>query len=327
MTNETNQVEQYLHETLGVTAKLTAWKASDRLPLFLRDGYRFYQTDLLGMPCLLMVDQTEEAPSPANVRKHMDQIEPKWEGEVVYIRQQVAAHQRRRLIEQKVPFLVPGNQMYLPMLGIDLREHFRKRRQTPLALTPATQALVLHLLLRPDDKLLTPNDLAQRLGYTKMTMSRAFDELEVEQLCGVAKEGRERKLRLIGTKKELWHQVLPLLRSPVKHRKHIQNLGGQRIGVTAGLTALAKRTMLAASRASVVAISSKQWKAVKNNKTYFSVSTTDTDAVEVEVWAYDPSLFSDEGFVDRSSLFLSLKDIKDERVEAALEEMMDEVKW
>jgi len=217
--------------------------------------------------------------------------------------------------------------MYLPMLGIDLREHFRKRRQTPLALTPATQALVLHLLLRPDDKLLTPNDLAQRLGYTKMTMSRAFDELEVEQLCGVAKEGRERKLRLIGTKKELWHQVLPLLRSPVKHRKHIQNLGGQRIGVTAGLTALAKRTMLAASRASVVAISSKQWKAVKNNKTYFSVSTTDTDAVEVEVWAYDPALFSDEGFVDRFSLFLSLKDIKDERVEAALEEMMDEVKW
>jgi len=92
VTNETNQVEQYLHETLGVTAKLTAWKASDRLPLFLRDGYRFYQTDLLGMPCLLMVDQTEEAPSPANVRKHMDQIEPKWEGEVVYIRQQVAAH-------------------------------------------------------------------------------------------------------------------------------------------------------------------------------------------------------------------------------------------
>jgi len=326
VTTETNKIEHYLQETLGIAVKLTAWKGSDRLPLFLRDGYRFYQTDLLGMPCLLMVDQTIEAPSPANVRKHLGLVETKWDGEVIYIRQQVASHQRMRLIEQKVPFLVPGNQMYLPMIGIDLREHFRKRRQTPLALKPATQALLLQLLLRSEDELQTPVDFAKRLGYTKMTMSRAFDEVEIERLCDVAKEGRERRLRLVGTRKELWHHALPLLRTPVKQRKHLRRFDGLH-SVTAGLTALANHTMLAASKTSVIAVSSEQWKAVQKNRFYFSTTATDPDAVEVEVWAYDPKLFSDEGIVDRLSLFLSLRDIKDERVEAALEEMTEAVKW
>ncbi len=30
-------------------------------------------------------------------------------------------------IAQKVPFIVPGNQLYLPDLGLDLREYFRQR--------------------------------------------------------------------------------------------------------------------------------------------------------------------------------------------------------
>ncbi|MCK7468892.1 MAG: hypothetical protein MZU91_12730 [Desulfosudis oleivorans] len=45
---------------------------------------------------------------------------------VVYVTRTLASYERKRLIEQKVPFLVPGNQLYLPDLGIDLREYFRK---------------------------------------------------------------------------------------------------------------------------------------------------------------------------------------------------------
>ncbi len=327
MAAETDKIEHYLQETLGISPKFSAWKASERLPLFLRDGYRFFETSLLGAACLLMVDQAEDAPSPANVRKHLEQVEAKWDGELVYVRHQVASHQRKRLIEQKVSFLVPGNQMYLPMLGIDLREHFRRQRQAPLTLKPATQALVLDLLLHPDDDLRTPVDFAERLRYTKMTMSRAFDELEVEHLCDVSKEGRERWLRLLGTRQELWQSALPLLRSPVKQRKHIRRLDDHAIGVTAGLTALADRSMLAGPKIPVVAVSSEQWKIRKGDTACFNATADDPDAVEVEVWTYDPKLFSDGSIVDRFSLLLSLKGNEDERVEAALEKMMEAVKW
>jgi hypothetical protein len=43
------------------------------------------------------------------------------------------------LIEQKVSFIVPGNQLYLPDLGLDLREYFRQRAVDPLSLTLSLQ--------------------------------------------------------------------------------------------------------------------------------------------------------------------------------------------
>lgn len=327
MTSETQIIERYLEATLGVTARLAGWGSAERLPLFLRDGYRYYQANLLGAPCLFMVDRTEDAPSPGNVRKHLDQVRSKWDGELVYVRGQLASHQRRRLIEQRVPFLVPGNQMYLPMLGIDLREHFRRQRQTPLALKPATQALILHLVLHRDEKSQTPAELAERLGYTKMTMSRAFDELEVEQLCDVFREGRERWLRLKGTRHELWTTALPLMRSPVKQRKYVERREGKQFGLISGLSALAKYSMLAAPKKDVVALSPDAWKEIRQESDRTSVPSDDPDAIEVEVWTYDPQLFTDERVVDRLSLFLSLKDNADERVETALDEMMEAVPW
>ena len=59
---------------------------------------------------------------------------------VVYVTRTFAPYECKRLIEQKVPFLVPGNQRYLPDLGIDLREHFRKPTVAAhTALSPATR--------------------------------------------------------------------------------------------------------------------------------------------------------------------------------------------
>ena len=327
MKAETEQIERYLHETLGITATLESWPTSDRLPLYLRDGYRFYQASLLETSCLLMVDRAEEAPSPATVRKQMDQVQPKWDGELVYIRWQVASHQRKRLIEQRVPFLVPGNQLYLPMLGIDLREHFRKQRQTPLSFKPATQTLVLELLLNHDTDAVTPSDLVSRLGYSKMSMSRAFDELEVEQLCEVSKEGRERYLRLTDTRKDLWEKARPLMQSPVQRRSWVRRTGRLQGGVTAGLSALAEYSMLAAPGTPTVAVSKDRWKSIRDKDIHGRGLAGDPDAVEIEVWTYDPELFAKDGIADRFSLFLALQGSKDERVEAALDEMMEAIPW
>jgi DNA-binding MarR family transcriptional regulator len=324
---ETESIERYLHDTLGLTARLDLWTSSERLPIYLRDGFRFYQTTLLDTPCLLMVDRAEEAPSPATVRKQMDQVQPKWEGELIYVRPQVASHQRRRLIEQRVPFLVPGNQLYLPMLGIDLREHFRKQQQTPLTFKPATQALVLQLLLGREGGLQSPVEFAERLGYTKMTMSRAFDELEAEQLCDVSKEGRERQLRLKDTRPDLWKAALPLLRSPVRQRKQVRWYNHGPKAPIAGLSALAKRSMLAPPEHVVYAFSKDQFEEQRSQYERLPAKTDDPNAVGIEIWHYDPQLFAKTEIVDPFSLYLSLRDDEDERVQASLQKMMEGLQW
>ena len=50
-------------------------------------------------------------------------------------------------------------------------------------------------------------------------------------------------------------------------------------------------------------------------------------ALEISVWSYAPSLLAKGNAVDRLSLYLSLKESQDERIEAALEEMMRELQW
>jgi hypothetical protein len=47
----------------------------------------------------------------------------------------------------------------------------------------------------------------------------------------------------------------------------------------------------------------------------------------VEAWRYAPQLFAKDGCVDKLSLFLSLRDMADERVQAALNKMLEEMTW
>ena len=328
MTDELSQFKRYLHETLGTEISLTPWDESIQLPFFLRNLYTFFKVRMLGISCLLMLDRNEQEQSPATVRKHMDQVQDKWDGEVVYVRARVTAYNRKRLIEHKLPFVVPGNQMYLPMLGIDLREHFKKLRTETHKFSPSTQALVIHVLLHgTTKKIFTPAEMAGCLGYSAMTMTRAFNELESADLGDIFLEGRQRYVRFAESVMDTWTKALPFLRSPVKKRLYIKPLNANPQGFRAGLTALADYTMLAEPANPVIALSGEDWKSLQQRQRVNEFPSPEPGALELEVWSYAPSLFAKDEVVDRLSLYLSLKESQDERIESALEEMMKGLPW
>ena len=47
----------------------------------------------------------------------------------------------------------------------------------------------------------------------------------------------------------------------------------------------------------------------------------------MQLWNYAPNLFARDDTVDKFSLYLSLKDNEDERIQSALEEMMESIEW
>ena len=52
---------------------------------------------------------------------------------------------------------------------------------------------------------------------------------------------------------------------------------------------------------------------------------TDIDKeIQLEIWHYDSKLFGMKGKIDALSLYLSLKDNADERIQISLTEMMEE---
>ncbi|HVZ84379.1 MAG TPA: hypothetical protein VG893_11960 [Terracidiphilus sp.] len=321
------ELERYIHETLGVSLKTTPWSGASRLPPFLRERYTFAQAKLLGLQALLVLDTDPDEQPPAMVRKHMDMLHTKEHMDLIYVRNRVPAYNRKRLIEQKVPFIVPGNQMYLPMLAIDLRENFRRIRQEIPAFSPSTQVVVLYTLLRDAPQILIPTEMAPLVGYSAMTMTRAFDELETAGLAEVTVRGRERCLRFNDDRRTIWEKTQPLLRNPVNKRMFIHRTQDPADAIRAGLTALAHYSILAAPAYTTYALSRDNWKELRKRHRTIKLSAQDPDATEIQVWWYSPELFAEQGIVDRLSLYLSLRADQDERTESALEEMMEKFKW
>ncbi len=322
------EIERYLHETLELSVRIIPWQKAEQLPHYLRQQYRFYTMRPMEHPVLLMIDQQDKAALPAQISKHIGSLGAAWEGDVVYVNARIAPYNRKRLVLQKVPFIVPGNQLYLPAMGIDFREHFKKIREKPDALSPAGQLTVLFELLRNEKEPLIIKKMAASMGYSSMTMKRVFDELESLNLARGERKNRERIICFPDEKMELWQKALPFLTSPVKQTLHLsKDTQATHAIVDAGLTALARYSKIAAPKNPVAAtgrgVDGRLQKKGRDEMT----GQPQPGTIELQVWSYNPVLLSKTGMADRLSLYLSLKNETDERVEAALEEMLKGIPW
>lgn len=323
-------VTHYLHEALGITPKLKPWAETRTLPYFLLDAFDLRELQLRDRLILLAIDRQTNKPALANVRSQLDKLKALVGHPVVYVTAALASYERRRLIEQKVPFIVPGNQLYLPDLGIDLREYFRQRPQVPdTALSPATQAMLITALLRkPWQTYWQPAEIVTELGYTPMTLSRAVKELTAAGIATLHSEGRARQLHMKRTPAETWEHAKPLLRNPVKRRiwaHPITELKPPHVRL-AGLTALARDSMLAEPTWPIYAVSPAQWKAAMQARVE-TLPEPLPGACELQLWHYNPALVKDRATVDPLSLTLSLQDEADERIQLALGELKKRFPW
>ncbi len=325
-----SDVQAYLRETLGAAPKLRRWPGAGKVPYFLQDAFEIRELELLNHTILLAIDKQANKHGLASVRSQLGKLRQLAGVPVVYVTGTLASYERKRLIEQKVPFMVPGNQLYLPDLGVDLREYFRQRPAAPdTALSPATQVMLIAVLLRkPWLAEWQPAELVNDLGYTTMTLSRAVRELTGAGVAKLRTEGRTRWLQMEGAAAGTWERALPLLRSPVKRRfwaQRVPKWKPPRVRL-AGLSALARCSMLAEPQWPTYAIGPAQWKAAIQ---------ADIDALpeyvpgacEYEVWHYSPGLIPGSEIVDPLSLTLSLQSHADERVQLALDELKKHMPW
>jgi len=125
--------------------------------------------------------------------------------------------------------------------------------------------------------------------------------------------------------KHTFEKALPLLQSPVKKSYYVQ-LNDDKECI-AGISALSEFSMLAAPKNKCIAVTTKQFKALKQDKTVTVLPYAEPGAVLIEVWTYNPRLLGDDECVDKLSLYVSLKDDVDERVQIALDEMTSRISW
>jgi len=319
----------YLREILGIEAVFSRLPDLHRLPLHITEAYEIGHCALAGKAFLTLLVR-DASPAPAAMAKHADWLLQKAGLRSLFVLETVGAYERKRLIESKIPFLAPGQQLYLPDLGLDLREQFRVPQRTTFKISPAGQVVVLACLLRRMDPQseFTGAGLAERFGYTKMTMTRVLDELRQLELVECQGERRFAKHRFLVTGRELWEKSRPVLRSPVKKRIYVDEWFPG-CDFKAGESAMEDMTMLAHSPRDTWAISSEEWKQIQKEQGLHIIPEVSRDMAhaEFEVWHYDPRLLAEKPLVDRLSLALSLAHIADDRVQIAIDKLLGGVSW
>ena len=326
MLHSVKNLEAYLRETLHTPIRLERWPEATTLPAYLTGQYDFFDGAVGNVHILFLQSAEETMPSAA--KKHERALQQKWTGPVAFAFERITPRTRQRMVSEGLSFVVPGNQVYLPALGMNLRERYQTRAQTVDRLRPSAQVLLLHVLTNRSSASNTPSGLARRLGYTPMAMGQALNQLEDAKLVSVHKEGRERLFELAGQPADLWHQAQPLLASPISRRRYLVGVApSARKGLAAGLSALATYSALAEPTVPVVALDRVTAKGLLDARGVQELPTADEADLEAELWSYKPGMLSEGPAVDRLSLYLSLRDDTDERVHSALDEMMRGVTW
>jgi len=317
------EVQEYLYKTLLIQIMPRHWKNKNKLPFFLLNSYDFYEIDLLESHSLLMINKENTEIRPSEIHNHWKIIQEKYPDECIYVQSVISSYNRQRLIDRNIPFIVPGNQMYLPHLGIDLREHFRKMHNRKTThVSPATQLVIIDALIHTVNEPTSPRILANKFGYSLMTITRTFKELESLKIGQVLRKKRG-CVWIVANKKTLWEQAKNFLQSPVKKRIWLQH---RTLDIFSGLSALSHFSMISPPKLPIFAIGIDQWKQLEQLGVDLAPTSEDADC-ELEIWNYDPKLFTTTCFADSFSLYLSLQTYEDERVKIALEEMMEKIVW
>ena len=328
-----HSLRAYLKEALGIELRLRP--CEDRaLQNYLIQTYEYACSTLLGTRCVFVMPRSRTQRPLSWHSTQLARISDSLHVPAVLVVPSLSSKDRLRLVAKGVPFIVPFAQLYLPPLGIDFRERTRSRGHASdesnevVTFPPVTQMVLIEALLRHGDKEMHAGDIADRLRISAMSVSRAFTSLEAVKLLTRARSGRSRPARLAQLPEETWRVAQPYLATPVRTRSTVYDRPLQGV-LEAGPTALARVSNLLPPPARVVAIGWEAWRAHPENQHAepASVDYVQPGHAVIEVWNYPPDALTAGPAVDPLSLYLSLRESQDERIEIALEEMMATHRW
>ena len=256
----------------------------------------------------------------AVLKKHIARIQKNENKPIVLVLNELCFRQKEYLLREKIPFIVEGKQIYLPFMALYLQERCDAERKPREVILPSAQMLLLHFIYGGGQELLT-SQAAKDLELTPTSISRASKQLEEMGLLHIKKKGVQRILQSEYSPKILFQKAGDKLLNPIKRTVYIpKELVGTDL-LESGYSALAECSMLNAPNVKCYATERiSQWKDVMTN------SLQDSQVqVAVEMWRYDPRKMSTRNTVDELSLALALREDADERVEEAVEEMLNEL--
>ena len=307
-----------LTDTLGMRVTYTKWDKENRLPFYLAAGYDFQKAEIDGCFCILIRPKEKLPTSPA-LKKQIQRIQKVELLPIVVRVKSMSSFRRKNMIANRIPFIIDGKQAYLPFMGTFLQAKAEAEVRVSEKFITSAQVLFLLYMYQESGELYL-SEAVRALPYSAMTITRAAKQLEESGFFSARKEGVNKIIYSNYSKKELYEQARESLSSPVIKKGFLPKERLSKQMILAGTSALAERTILNDDILLVYAVDKKGI----DQKELQNELLDPNEQVEIEVWKYSPQLFADNEGIDTISLVLSLMDDKDERVEEAVDEILDE---
>ncbi len=317
-----DEIIEYLRTATGVEVVVSDVRGKLRLTPMVASLYDFVRCRAESVEFALLIERADAIvkPTPAAIESHVGLVSGQLGGlPVAYAAKRIVSYNRLRLLARRIPFIVPGRQLYLPFLNMVLTDVGEKKPKEYSSLGVAAQMILIGYLNRPHDGIAIADAVALT-GYTRISVMKAFDELEY---FGLAMRDRSsHRLVFGGDRRKLFEEAKPLLRNPKRRTLFLDAIPAGLSVVKAGTDALSDISMLAPGSSRVFAALSSE---ALRRKDLVEVPR-ESASIRLELWHYRPAfVYGDR--IDPLSLVLSLADEQDDRVQGEIEEVLEGFQW
>ena len=234
------------------------------------------------------------------------------------------AYKKESFIEKGVPFVIKGKQIYLPFLGIAL-ENERNKEISPITLISFLTQKMIFVAMYEKWRNITATEAAKKLGVTRMSANRCFDEIQYLGIKILDMKGKSRVISIPDDIETLWDNIKEKLRSPVIRTYALHD--DIKLDKLGGISALCEYSMLQDNNYPTYVITKKEIadSGIKNMRPVYSGENIGCLVLEVGYFIN----FNNNNVEDPFSVILSLseEDLDDPRVDLSIRKMLKEYVW
>ena len=276
------------------------------LPIVIKSNYDCYSTAIMGIDICLCFAKDEKSITPSKIQLHLQMLEQHVGKPCIIVLEDIPSYNIKRLIDQRVNFIIIGKQMFVPSLMLDLRKMPTKDKDIKDQIPPLAQCMILYVL-QIGYLTETISELTELFGVSYSTANRAVRWLQSKGFIFTGRANKNIQFLFLGY--ELWDKALPHLISPIEKT----------------IKTNCQPTNALLSSCSVFSDDMKTCAIYKDGSK--NIPETINGDYTIEVWKYNPMILSkDKKHVDSLSLYLSLKDNTDNESIAMVNRLLEEVK-
>jgi len=316
---------------------ITQFDNKKRIPLYLRNKYNFYEIIILEQPCILL-EIIEESPTINSLIKNIATIQKYIPKQVVIYFKRLSSYRRKSLIKNRMSFVDEQGQFFFTFFGLFINNNSKnvndilyseinsKSYLKKIEFSPIIQLAYLFFLYN-EQASMTNIDFAKRFKTTDMNASRALKGLYNHNLIDYEIGGKTSRTKIYNRvfNGKYYMKGKDYLINPIKKIVYVREIPEN--SYIAGLEALSKISMLNPPNHKVRAISSNNFTEQNIRVIINEDIIKDANLVQLEIWNYNPKYFVKNNTVDILSLYLTLKESKDERIEKEIQQLVRKESW